>query len=206
MTMAAFVYKGFDIRFRLLDLAVAANTYEDVLNTLSTGIREAVGRIEGAIDEEGAVDYETEIIENMLGAAHVVCQAQINAVTKAARIIPDLATTFPNDRDVHALGSCFHNNYSKVEVIWALANYFKHRDEWRPDTWVNPTGQSKWTVPVIKAVGLISGSTGNLRKGAEALGNHSYTDVECSIESSAVGPQTCASIFAIDSAAENNCP
>ena len=42
---------------------------------------------------------------------------------------------------------------------------------------VNPVGQAKRTVPVLKAAGLSWGSTGNLRQGPEALGDSSYADV-----------------------------
>jgi hypothetical protein len=70
--MAAFVYKrrtALDFTLRLLDFAIANDSYESVLAALGTGIREAAKRIENAGDEEAVADYETEIIENMLGDA-----------------------------------------------------------------------------------------------------------------------------------------
>jgi hypothetical protein len=53
--MAAFVYKrrtALDFMLRLLDFAIANDSYESVLAALGTGIREAVKRIENAGDED----------------------------------------------------------------------------------------------------------------------------------------------------------
>lgn len=181
-----------DIRLRLLDLAAAAgaDAYEAVLHTLGAGVRAAAARIEEA-ERTGRSDYadlvigdETEIIENLLGAAYVVCQAQITAVVQAAlrareqAVADGLSPSFgPSARDVRALGAPFDPSFSKVEVLWALANYFKHRDEWSRSTWTAPTGPARQTVPVILAAGLQRSSTGNLRQGAEALGNTAYEEM-----------------------------
>jgi hypothetical protein len=75
------------------------------------------------------------------------------------------------DHEVRRMGP------SKIEVLWALANYFKHRDEWPPHSWTDPKGLEQHTVPVILAAGLKAGSTENLRRGAEALGNSDYADM-----------------------------
>ena len=174
--MTAFVYKrrtALDVRLQLLDIAIKADTYENVLSALGRGIREAVGRVETGPNDDAVIDYETEIIENMLGTAFVVCQAQANAVLQAALKIPGQTM---KDYEIRKLGPRFDGNYSKVEVLWALANYFKHRDEWGRSMWSNPGKREKSTVDAIKAAGLSVGSTGNLRMGAEALGNRSYTD------------------------------
>jgi hypothetical protein len=79
---------------------------------------------------------------------------------------------------VRALGDRFDSSYSKIEVLWELANYFKHRDEWDLDTWDGPpTKQIAHTVDVIRAAGLQPSSSGNMRTGAEALGNPDYADL-----------------------------
>ena len=177
--MAAFVYRGrtaLDIHLRILDYAVTADTYETVLNALGGGIRKSVGRIDSDPDDDGVVDYETDIIENMLGAAFVVCQAQVNAVLEAALKVPQQTR---KKHEIRKLGPSFDTSYSKVEILWALANYFKHRDEWGTK-WSNAGSREKLTVDAIKAAGLSADSPGgNLRTGAEALGNASpYSDVE----------------------------
>jgi hypothetical protein len=62
--------------------------------------------------------------------------------------------------------------------LWALANYFKHRDEWEHSDWAAFTGQRKDTVDVLQQVGLEPGSTGNLRKAAKIFGNAEFVDVD----------------------------
>lgn len=185
--MSKFVYKrrtAVDIHLRLLDCAVGAETdaYEDVLITLGAGIRKSVKRIEHVENDDVLVDVETQLIENMLGTAYVVCQSEINAVVQAALKVADNAprvTIFqgekPSEREssVRKLGPQFNRKLSTVEILWHLGNYFKHRDEWNPVTW---DGGSKWTLEAIKAAGLQPLSSGNLRRGAEALGNEEYAD------------------------------
>jgi hypothetical protein len=175
--MTAFVYKrrtALDHYLRLLGFAVKADTYENVLDTLGKGIQKAVDRISVDQDDDAVVDYEAEIIENMLGTAFVVCQAQANAVLQAALKIPAQAM---KGHEIRKLGPRFDTDYSKVEILWALANYFKHRDEWGRSMWSNPAKREKSTVETIKAAGLTPGSSGNLRDGAKALGNVSFADV-----------------------------
>jgi hypothetical protein len=177
LVMTAFAYKrrtALDIRLRLLDLAIGADTHERVLDTIGVGIRKANERADKASDEDGIVDDECEFVENLLGAAYVVCQAQITAVVQAALKVPDHG--LGQAHDVRALGPRFNADHSQIEVLWALANYFKHRDEW-PTDWKNMNGLSKRTATVIEAAGLCCGSSGNLRTGAEALGNSDYNNV-----------------------------
>ena len=189
-----FSYKGrsaTDIRLRLLDHALDDETYASVLHTLGAGVRSAAARITEAEDTGNAgtaefvTDIETETVENLLGAAYVVCQAQITAVAQVGLRIRGQALkdglTFSafggNAHDVRALGEAFDSGRSKIEVLWALGNYFKHREEWSLSTWSNPTGVAQHTIPVITAAGLTPGSTGNLRTGAKALGNADYSDM-----------------------------
>jgi hypothetical protein len=175
--MVAFVYKrrtALQFHLHLLDIEISNDAYESVLATLGTGIRMAAERIEDARDEDGIIDYETEIIENMLGVSYVVCQIQITAVVQAALNVPSHSL---NAHNVRGCGPRFNDDYSKIEVLWALASYFKHRDEWTRKTWTRLSGPARPTVAVIKAAGLKFGSTGNLRTGAVALGNDSYTNV-----------------------------
>ena len=77
MVMTTFVYErgtALDIRLRLLDLAIGADTHERVLDAIGVGIRQANERADS--DEDGIVDDEIEFVENLLGAAYVVCQVQ----------------------------------------------------------------------------------------------------------------------------------
>src|SRR5207249_3385166 len=64
-----------------------------------------------------------------------------------------------------------------VEVIDAFANYFKHHEEW-VGNWTKLSGQNAKTAQAIMSVGARRGSSGNLRTGAERLGNKSYSNLE----------------------------
>jgi hypothetical protein len=113
--MNAFVYRkrtAVDGRLRLLDYAIGAeaDAYEDVLIALSAGIRKSAQRIDRAAKEDDAfIADETQVIENMLGTAYVVCQNEITAVVQAALRVDDTAKA-----------SILPGNKSKSESIRAL--------------------------------------------------------------------------------------
>jgi hypothetical protein len=141
--MSAFAYKRrapLSIPLRLLDLAIAADSYESVLSALGAGIRAAEKRINSG--GEDIADYEVEVIENMLGVAYVACQPQITAVVQAALNLPGHGL---RARALRARGPRFDGSHSKVEVLWELANYFKHRDQWSRDSWTNPPNKQTET-------------------------------------------------------------
>ena len=185
----AFVYRkrtAVDVLLRHLDYAIGAevDAYEDVLVALNVGVRKSAQRIDRAPqDDDAFIMDETQIIENMLGTAYVVCQNEITAVVQAALRLDDAAkaSVFLGSRSaergssVRALGPKFDEKFSKVEVLWHLGNYFKHRDAWDPVTW---DGANGFTKDAITAAGLKPGTSGNLRKGAEALGSTEYSDMD----------------------------
>ena len=203
--MNAFVYRkrtAVDGRLRLLDSAIGAeaDAYEDVLIALSAGIRKSAQRIDRSPkDDDAFIADETQVIENMLGTAYVVCQNEITAVVQAVLRIDDTAkaSIFQGNKSrressVRALGpqsrrKLSGKTLSKVEILWQLGNYFKHHDEWsyrrvafgkRMGLAWKADNKNKHTVQVIKAVGLKALNSGNLRQGAEALGNTKYSDMD----------------------------
>lgn len=134
-----------------------------MLSALGSGIRAAAKRIDSGSEE--VADYEVEIVENLLGVAYVTCQPQITAIVQAVLRLPDHGV---DARALRDRGPRFDSNYSKVEVLWGLANYFKHRDEWSRNTWTNPPNKmTERTVKAITPAGLECGSSGNLRTGAK---------------------------------------
>ena len=174
-----------DLLLNLLDHAVDDDTHASVLSTLAAGISAAATRIERIASPEIAqvvAEDEVEVIESLLGTAYVLSQTPITAVTHAALRARKQAlddglefSAFGCDpREVRALGDRFDAQYSKIEVVWALANYFKHRDEWHRSTWTKPPRRNERTAAVLKAVRLQLSSNGNLRAGAEALGITDY--------------------------------
>ena len=187
-------YSRSKISLKLVELAASDQAYRRVLDALAVAIQEAGNRVDnvaGSGDEQwedAVVDEECDLIENLLGAALVVCQAQITAVASRALRFRKVAiaengsfSAFGGKKDdVRALGQAISAKVPvpRVEMLWALANYFKHREEWQKLDWSKLDAQSKRTADLIGQVGLESGSTGNLRRGAEALGNSEYGRVD----------------------------
>lgn len=133
------------------------------------------------------VDDYCELTESLLGAVYVVCQARITQVVSAVRhlavycdanhLAPNLVRAKPNllTLGVQHAGTAI----TQIQGLDALANYFKHRDEWtNPTDWSQLKGKSHDTATVVKQLGLTELTTGNLRKGSEALGNPQYDKVD----------------------------
>jgi hypothetical protein len=158
------------VKLRLLELAVESDVHASVLDELGRAIKKCDQRIAASPSDDCAVDMNCELIEALLGTAYVVCQVKITAVTETATELIGRA-----DHEIRAMGPSFNTELSKVEVLWALGNYFKHRDEWELSEWAAPTGFRKFTIPALRAAGLEASSTGNLRTGAEVLGNRVYS-------------------------------
>jgi hypothetical protein len=181
-----FVYRprtALDIYLWLFDYAINDDTYGNVLTALASGISKVSRRIQRLPDEVDA-DDECQIIENMLGTAYVVCQAQITAVAEPASRVPGqtLAPSY-----ARSLGPGFDTNYSKVQILWALGNYFKHRDGWTAETWIKPDKKSAHTVSAIIAAGLSRGSTAICGRARKRWGIPHTQMSLCSLKSSMIG-------------------
>lgn len=140
---------------------------------------------EGYID--AVVDEECEVIEQLLGTSFVVCQTYITGVV--SRVIGlhqlhtrqdssnPLTTTDGSKTAIMKFGAkrVGKTPYTAPEIINAFANFFKHREEWR-GAWEKLTGNQRYTAQTISKAGAKRGSSGNLRTGAEVLGNRNYSD------------------------------
>ena len=171
----------------LLRSTINDDTYARVLRTIGSGIKEAEVRVNMAHEEnpknlDMIVDDECDFVENLLGAAFVVCQTQINTVTSRALTVygalPTASeTSYPSDPYKLYGRGAEAGELSKVTGMVALANYFKHRSEWAAD-WSKQTGTAKHTISKVTKIGLKQNCSGNLRTGAEWLGNSSYEKTE----------------------------
>ncbi len=156
-----------------------------VMTSLGDAVKDSGNAIDKASksgsDEylDSVIDEECGVIENLIGSAFVTCQAEITAVVSHAIRIHDaaknaghiLSSSDGTKRGIMAVGSPLvgQTKYTQIQVINAFANYFKHGDEW-DTTWDKLPNREKQTADVILAMGGAEFSTGNLRKGAEALG------------------------------------
>jgi len=168
---------------------------ERILQTLGIAVdacTDAITRAQSSGNAEyidAVVDDECDVIENLLGAAFVACQADITAVISHVkrmhkRALADghrLDSSDGSKAGIMALGNqqlVATSTYSYVQVIDAAANYFKHRDEWRGSwTQFDPASRQGKTVAIITAVGAKQGSTGNMRTGVNALGISNYRNL-----------------------------
>ena len=185
---------------------------ERVLKPIGEGINESSEILEDikldSINErylDILVSEETWIIENLLGAAFVTCQTHINDVTSVIAKMYELCDSkirtqfeYIHNKNfiLHRKGSLVleGSGYTKIEIIHATANYFKHQAEWKPDKnkegrWNNPgeeNGKGNQTKrkmnKLAETLGISSGSSGNLRKISRALGNINYSDTSIFID------------------------
>jgi len=196
------------IALESLRLAASDKNYHDVLGALAAGIAEGARRLDDlSADDEWfdlVVDDECDIVEELLGASFVVCQTKVTAVSAAAMRLHAIATSegnsgipeFKSKKSVRSFGNIHvDSKLPEVELVWALANYFKHRDEWQGLDWTKLPKPSRATADVLSSIGLSSGSTGNLRTGCRALGNESYVNWLCftdTVDSWAMAVLKCA--------------
>jgi hypothetical protein len=178
---------------RRLQPEMVFSSLDRSLTVIGDAIRQSARVIDGA-QGSGNADYiefvtdeEVELIESLLGTAFVICQTNITSVVSR---IKDLHSFF-RKREGRPLGALRFSKeailkqgsdglpgsaYSIVEAIDAFANYFKHREEW-PSNWTLLSSHQAHTRDIISACGASPGSTGNLRAGAEALGNSEFDAV-----------------------------
>lgn len=171
----------------LLRLSARDEQLGRVLGSLADAIVAAekrVAQVQQTGDEvylNAVIDDESDFAEALIGASYVVCQAAITAVVSRAlhlrrHLKDDLGLTpqhIPSGKKkLLEMGEqAGSSGYSKVQVLDAFANYFKHRDEWADSSWVNLDDRSMRTVQIIRVAGATPHSTGNLRTGAAFLGN-----------------------------------
>jgi hypothetical protein len=76
---------------------------------------------------------------------------------------------------------------SLIELVWAVGNYYKLRDEWSPEIWEEPAPgekesgsmrQSRATRRTVQKLGIIQFSTSNLRRAYEYFGVDPYSRCE----------------------------
>ncbi len=197
-----------DYRIRALVALIRVSGARETLEALHRAIEVEIAKCVKAIEEAHAsgnqdsadaiTDEECDQIEQLLGLAFVVAQSFITTGrarwAMAARVCSkQYGVNFsfsigPNGfgllRESPLLPCC--SEYTVVEAINAVANYWKHVDEW-PTTlvangermksiWVvdSTHNQAKRTTEIAMALGMSPGSTGNLRQAASRLGVTKY--------------------------------
>lgn len=183
--------------YHKIALFLVGDNLDIALSTVLEAIGEAIGASIERIDTikrrygkdaaDMAAEDEIPVIEDFLGLAFVVCQNYISNVVTELRNLhaharqwnnADLTTTSGLREDMMRYGfrPTKKRPYSRIEVLHAYANYYKHRDEW-DFGWKNLNPRAQQTAAIISAAGATPSSTGNLREGARFLGNRKFMDV-----------------------------
>jgi len=182
----------------LVDMAVNDQALDDLYSVLEREIASSSRRVEVASrsgDEwlQEIEDHESERIERLLGWAFLAAQTFITTVRMRLKWLSDVC----NKEDGGCLSSVTtwshqevfrsaermrnHPSYTEIEVINAVANYWKHHDEWPTRLEHNDAclvrvwdllqmKNHRLTVEIVTAIGMSPASTGNLFEACEALG------------------------------------
>jgi len=133
-------------------------------------------------------DAESDYIEELIGAAFLILQAKIRRVVNAAIQLAEAMKSnqhieipsLVNDSTIKAIGGGYKGtDTSLISFVWALANYFKHRDDWTHNVWASeeelaefppenrPRKYELKTRKIVQLAGIVEFSTGNMRTGFE---------------------------------------
>jgi hypothetical protein len=139
------------------------------------------------VNADIASEIQEKDREAMLGVSFVLCQTRLGAINAKAdqfyrvleQVLGQREGYFGRKKEHLARGEKLAGfDYSRVRVIWELANYFKHADQWTPETWEEQKWPEAPTVEVAKALGLTDHSSLKLAHGAELLGVGAGHEVE----------------------------
>jgi hypothetical protein len=188
-------------RLWLLKYEVEDERFQQIVSDFASLIRRSERACEKAA-AQGNPDYadvvadtESDYLEEIVGASFLVLQAKIRRVAKAAeRLVTfmkeqhGLTVDGLDRQSIYALGGNYRKTgHSRIELIWAVGNYYKHRDEWDAEVWKNlstgaqgrgPHGQSRSTRQTVEKVGIVRFSTGNMRRAYEFFRIKPYSKCE----------------------------
>ncbi|MGA2229470.1 MAG: hypothetical protein ABSH22_00960 [Tepidisphaeraceae bacterium] len=167
------------------------------MSVLESASRKALRRVAKArragndVNSEWVTNQEFELIENLVGAAFVVGQAFTTRVAELAIRIEgalhrdDKPATGPSKaagpKKNEIAARCRQLRAEKIgstgltvpEAVHALANYFKHREQW-PRDWSKAGSLESGTIDVIQKLGANSAASDNLAAGLENMGYQNY--------------------------------
>ncbi|RLA42133.1 MAG: hypothetical protein DRR42_23880 [Gammaproteobacteria bacterium] len=158
-------YKETD--YRSMPLRVLCTSTENAIRELVSFTKEPT-----FLDGITAIEYG----EYLYGAVFVACQAYAIGVVSDINDIMGLGATDKLSKlNLYKQGSASINGTTQIEFINALANYFKHNEEW--SSW--PENE---TTKALKNFGLTEHTEFPLKSGAEILtGNDSELRLVCEI-------------------------
>jgi len=192
------IMKNIDRFMPAMEIAIL----EQILEAIQSGIAnsaEIIAQIEAGGGDPVDYDEELEVIENLLGVAFVTCQVYITSVVsmvnkKAEKSTNSQCRSLSKKKEIlryknSSVKTIDGTDVTQIQLIDTMANYYKHRDEWKiefkkeiyenelsavPNWMIDKREFNKQTIKVIKAIGVVPHSSGNFRLAAEVLGNNDY--------------------------------
>jgi hypothetical protein len=165
---------------------------DDIASLIASSEAACARAMQGGNDDyaDAVITTETDYLEDLIGTLFLMLQTKIRRVGEAAvevskaleNMSGPAAQIWADPRAVRAEGGDYKGTgHSLVELVWAIGNYFKHRDEWSPEVWNPPTPvpnrlkQSIATRMMVQHVKIVESSTGNMRMALEFLGVDPYS-------------------------------
>jgi hypothetical protein len=203
--------KSDDYLIRAVLSQIRAAGERETLESLHRAIEMEIGKRDKSVSRalksgnrdfaDAITDEECGRVEELLGLAFVAAQSFITAIRTR------WTTVYPVCRDNYAINFSFDigekgfgllkespilpagSQYHAVEVVNAVANYWKHVEEWPTvlekkgkrlkAVWDLATmrGNEKRTAEIAMTLRMSTGSSGNLRQAAEGFGVTQYSDL-----------------------------
>ena len=147
-----------------------------IFQALSDGLKD-VKRDFSEAQDEFEIDDALEHTENLLGVAFVMAQTYIAGTVSDAYKLKRSGSKLTKERSLKDYGDRLAGSaVTKMELCDAIANYFKHHDEW--NSW-SATGRHQKTVSILRAAGIEESDDFPCRKAADILwSNNDDSDLE----------------------------
>ena len=141
-----------------------------IFQALSDGLKD-VGCDFGESQEAYQIDDALEHTESLLGIAFVMAQTYIAGTVSDANQLMGAGGRLTKEQLLKDYGDRLAETaVTKVELCDAIANYFKHHDEWT--SW-STMGRNQKTVSILRAAGLQENDEFPCRKAADILWSNS---------------------------------
>jgi hypothetical protein len=131
------------------------SSVQRIFESLSQGLKS----VEHDLDESGQsrelyfdADMALDHADGLFGIAFVTAQVYITGAVSDANKVAKSGIQFKKDQLLRDYSDCLSGlTITKLEFCDAMANYFKHHDEWA--NW-SGTGHSQKTISILRVVGL----------------------------------------------------
>ena len=141
-----------------------------------------------SISDRGLDEVENDTVEALLGSALLLCQSHMKSVLRHIEAIKPLVRRRKAVRDTLLAESNGTSDLldlpsprmlassSLTQVTWALADYYKQRDQW-PASWNAAKRDTKRTISILSAAGITQHTPHKLQAGVRAIGVSQYANL-----------------------------